>query len=173
MKRIETPRLILRNFKESDIHDYYEMLSNPSVSIPNGSVPLNNINEANNQINYLVKAKKNYAVVLKTENKVIGCIGLNKDALEDINTRNLGFVLNEKYWNHGYMSEALEKVIEIAHEYTDRLSMIFSNENRKSERLAEKLGFRFIRTIEKKQKTEDRSTQSEPYYVLELSRDNL
>lgn len=168
MRKLETPRLVLRGFAKSDLNDYYEMLSNSNVSIPNGTKPLKDIDEARKQITHMAKSKNNYAILLKEENKVIGCIGLNEDALRNINARNLGFVLNEKYWNKGYMSEALEVVIENAHEYAERLSMVVKVENKKSERIARKFGFEYYTIIENIKRQVDLVPHDDTYYILDL-----
>ncbi|MEY8484559.1 GNAT family N-acetyltransferase [Lachnospiraceae bacterium 48-21] len=76
-------------------------------------------------IQYLLSAKNNYAVVLKENGTIIGTIGLNEDADNDPNTRNVGIRLLEPYRNKGLMSEALECVIQNAGEITDVLSYLW------------------------------------------------
>lgn len=103
MKTLETSRLILRDWRVTDI----------GCEVFNEST-----------IRYLITAKNNYAVVLKDNDMVIGTIGLNEDADDNPNRRNVGVRLLEQYQNKGLMSEALECVINNASEVTTELSYL-------------------------------------------------
>lgn len=164
---METDRLLLRLFRLSDVDDYYSLLSNPKVANPNGSVPLSDRKSALKQVESLINLEYTYAIELKKEAKMIGCIGLNEDALLAENTRNIGVVLNEAYWNNGYMNEALQVVIENAKAHFKNLSIVHDIDNKKSENLAKKLGFKFIKKIEKNGMV-DKQTEYQLYYLLEL-----
>lgn len=53
-----------------------------------------------------------YAIELKPEHKCIGCIDLRLCIEHD--KASFGYVLNRKYWNNNYMSEALNLVLDLA-----------------------------------------------------------
>lgn len=90
MKTLETERLILRDWNIKDIGcQVYD----------------------ENIIQYLITVKNNYAVVLKENGMVIGTIGLNEDAENNPNRRNVGIRLLESYQNKGLMLEALESTV--------------------------------------------------------------
>ena len=88
MKTLETDRLILRDWNSEDIGcEVYDETT----------------------IQYLISVKNNYAVVFKENGIVIGTIGLNEDADNNPNRRNVGIRLLEQYQNKGLMSEALSR----------------------------------------------------------------
>lgn len=130
MKTLITERLILRDWCESDIgcEVYVE-----------------------DTIKYLIDVKNNYAVVLKENNTVIGTIGLNEDADGKANVRNVGIRIITQYQNQGLMSEALKAVIGIAHNITDALSWFCSADDKRSQHIAEKFGFVYVKTFSKAQ----------------------
>ena len=78
MKQLETSRLLLRDWKLEDIG--CQVFDEKAIR-------------------YLFSAKNNYAVVLKENGVVIGTIGLNEDADENPEVRNVGVRLLEQYQN--------------------------------------------------------------------------
>ena len=163
MNTLETKRLILRDWELTDLDDFSEMWLNPNVTIPHGDNPKRCKDECLPMLRYLINTKNNYAVKLKTTGKVIGSVGLNEDADNNPNGRNLGYMLNETYWNNGYMQEALNDIIAAASEVTSFLSAGFwhDNENPKSKHIIKKLGFTYVKTIISGERKFD-------YYVLTL-----
>jgi RimJ/RimL family protein N-acetyltransferase len=126
VRTLETSRLILRDWTVDDIGCEVFDIST---------------------IQYLLSAKNNYAVVLKENGTIIGTIGLNEDADNDPNTRNVGIRLLEPYRNKGLMSEALECVIQNAGEITDTLSYLCLTDDKRSQHIAEKFGFMYCKTF--------------------------
>ncbi|MCL2361735.1 MAG: GNAT family N-acetyltransferase [Defluviitaleaceae bacterium] len=163
MKTLETERLILRDWELTDLDDFSELWLNPNVTIPHGDSPKHSKGECMPMLQYLISAKNNYALELRTTGKIIGTVGLNDDADNNPCGRNLGYMLNEAYWNHGYMQEALNKVIANASEITSFLSAGFwhDNKNEKSQHIINKLGFRYGKTIAVGERKLD-------YYILVL-----
>lgn len=147
MKTLETKRLILRDWTLGDIGcEVYD----------------------ENSIRYLISVQNNYAVVLKENGLVIGTIGLNEDADGNLDTRNVGIRLLEPYRNRGLMSEALECVIHNASDITKELSYLCLTEDERSKHIAEKFGFRYIKTFYKVQRTASDEPKDFYYYKLEL-----
>ena len=128
MKTLSTERLVLRDWCEGDI----------GSSVHNEDA-----------IRYLLKTKNNYAVVLKENNEIIGTIGLNEDADGQLNVRNVGVRVLPQYQNKGYMTEALRAVIDNAHNIADSLSWFCKVEDKRSQHIAEKLGFKYVKTFAK------------------------
>ena len=147
MKTLETTRLILRDWNNSDL----------GCGIHTDEV-----------IGYLIEAQNNYAVVLKENGLVIGTIGLNEDADDNPDTRNVGIRLLESYRNRGLMSEALECVIHNARDITKWLSYFCRVEDKRSQHIAEKFGFRYIKTFYNVQRTASDEPKDFYYYKLEL-----
>jgi RimJ/RimL family protein N-acetyltransferase len=174
MKTLETNRMILRNWELSDLDDFAEMWTNPNVTVPQGDSPKLSKDECLPLLVFLLNAKNNYALEIKETGKVIGSVGLNEDSDNNPNGRNLGYILNEDYWNKGFMQEALIEIANNAHEITSFLSVGFTldNENHKSQHIARKLGFRFLKTIKGGlSKINGEELADIRYYILELKSD--
>ncbi|MFG5464436.1 GNAT family N-acetyltransferase, partial [Enterococcus faecalis] len=67
------------------------------------------------------------------------------DDKEKIKTKTMGYVLGEKFWNQGYMSEALTRVINFLFETTDvnRIEAEHDVNNPSSGRVMKKSGMTF------------------------------
>ncbi|MBE6666602.1 MAG: GNAT family N-acetyltransferase [Ruminococcaceae bacterium] len=167
MRTLETERLILRDWRENDLHDMYAFLSNPNVTIPDGSSPCQSLSECKRVLDYLIEKKQNYAIELKENGKAIGNISLNRDAKGNDFARNLGYCLAEEYWHRGIMTEALRAVIAEAKNITKFLSAT-QNNNAKSEHLLKKFGFREVGAIRNVKRKFDAEYHDEPYYILIL-----
>ncbi|SFJ94968.1 MULTISPECIES: GNAT family N-acetyltransferase [unclassified Bacillus (in: firmicutes)] len=149
MKMLETERLMLRNWQESDYLDLYEYASDGRVGPNAGWAPHKNIEESKSIINMFIENGDSYAIVLKSENKVIGGLGLHDripdESLKDLKQREIGYVLNPKYWGKGYVPEVVNTVIKYGFEEM-KLAIIWCGHydfNLKSKRVVEKCGFNY------------------------------
>ena len=77
MFSLNSERLILRNWQESDSSDLYEYAKSELVGPNAGWKPHQNEEESKEIIKMFIKNNDSYAIVLKSENKVIGSIGLH------------------------------------------------------------------------------------------------
>lgn len=108
--RIETDRLIIRNFEMKDRNDLCEYMLQ-RVDKKFEAYPNFNVNKIENEIKYRSESDEFFAIELKAEHKVIGNIYLGS---RDFNSRELGYVLNENYQLKGYGSEAAKAVLKWA-----------------------------------------------------------
>lgn len=155
MKMLETQRLILRDWRENDYIDMYEFASSELVG-PNAGWPVHkNPEESKTIINKFIKNNDTYAIVLKSENKVIGSIGMHNripdESMIYLSQREIGYVLNPGYWGNGYAPEAVMRLISYGFEEMD-LDLIWCchfDFNYRSKRVIEKCGFnyRFSRDV--------------------------
>jgi len=143
MKTINTKRLLLRKFNPYDCYDMFEYLSDVDVQLPAGGVVHQTITHTRKLLEKLVTRDNIWAIELVDENKVIGAIGAYNLTQNDILERHIGFELNKKYWNKGYVTEAAQAMIKHLFEdlRMDRVVMSHYPFNEASERIAEKLGF--------------------------------
>lgn len=102
-------------------------------------------------IRYLIEKKNNYAMVLRKNDQVIGTIGLNEDADGNANIRNVGVRILDGYQNQGLMTEALTAVIDASRDIADALSWFCKASDTRSQHLAEKMGFTYVKTFFKEQ----------------------
>lgn len=108
--RIETKRLIIRNFEMKDRDDLGEYMLQ-RVNKRFEGYPEFNEDKIENEIKFRCDSSEFFAVELKFEHKVIGNIYLG---VRNFNSKELGYVLNENYHMKGYGSEAAKAVIQWA-----------------------------------------------------------
>ena len=135
--RIETERLTLRVFEESDYDDLYEFLSQlehdqfegyPGITYENGK----------EHLKYRVGSDEFFAIELKETGKVIGNIYCGK---RDFEAREVGYIINKQYQRQGYATEALSAVMnECFRNDTHRIYAECDPQNTCSWRLLEKVG---------------------------------
>ncbi len=107
---IETERLILRWFKESDVEDVFEYASDVEVVEFLTWPAHGNIEHTKKRFpDFFIDKPGMFAIELMSEKKCIGCIDIRIDESNDKGS--FGYVLNKKYWNRGYTTEALTKIL--------------------------------------------------------------
>ena len=134
----ETDRLILRRYKEDDLQDLFEYLSNPKV-VEFEPYKTMTMQEAKDNLKWRISTDEMIAVELKSMNKMIGNVYLGKS---DFDSLEIGFVFNEHYWKKGYVKESCEKLIEMA--FQKGIHRIYANcdpYNQNSWGLLERMGF--------------------------------
>ena len=112
---IETERLILRQWKIEDVEDAIEGLNNINVSKWLAQVPYPYTRkDAELFIESSINSRAyNFAIVLKSENKVIGGTQLSNIDYQN-GTATGGLWINEKYHGKGYGTEAFGARIKYA-----------------------------------------------------------
>lgn len=149
--KLETERLILRDYKKSDEQDLIKNINNLKVSKWLLVVPYPyKKKDAVWWINKCLKNQKekkrvsyNLVIEVKDNQKGIGCISLDKIDLFGEKAE-VGYWLGEDYWRKGYGTEALEEILKFAF---DKLKLkrveadVFS-ENPSSGKLLELFGFK-------------------------------
>ncbi len=134
----ETERLLLRRFREGDLQDLYECLSDPETVRYEPYLPMT-LQETQDILQCRISSDEFVAVELKDEHKMIGNIYLGK---KDFAAVEIGFLFNKKYWNCGYATESCKKLIALAFgNGTHRIYAECDPENPNSWRLLENLGF--------------------------------
>ena len=107
--KIETERLIIRHFEETDGSDLYDYLSKEEV-VRYEPYKSYSYNEAIAEAKRRSEDKNFYAVALKT-GKVIGNLYLAKG---EYDTWDLGYVFNSDFWGNGYAFESAKALITCA-----------------------------------------------------------
>ena len=155
-KTIETERLILRPFKQSDLRDLNEYASVPGVGEMAGWGHHKTVEKTQEILDIFIKEDKTFAIVLKENNKVIGSLGVEKYGLEEKLTefdgyygREIGYVLSKDYWGRGIMPEAVGAVIDYLFNdlFLDFLTCGYYDFNNQSKRVQEKCGFKPYRKL--------------------------
>ncbi|MDY3691133.1 MAG: GNAT family N-acetyltransferase [Dysosmobacter sp.] len=113
---LETPRLILRPFRQEDAGDVYEYARDPRVGPIAGWMPHASIEESREIIRTVFSRPDVFAMELRQSGKVIGSVGFvgNHPAGEDpmVPDDEVGYALSPDQWGRGLMPEAVEAVLE-------------------------------------------------------------
>lgn len=152
--RIETPRLILRPWRESDLQDFYAYARVDGVGQMAGWLPHENIEKSKTILDLFIKERKTFALEWKENGKAIGSLGLEEceesiQVPEGMMGREIGYVLNKDYWGRGLMPEAVKAVIQYCFDVLnfDYLTCGHFVWNRQSRRVIEKCGFQYLQEI--------------------------
>lgn len=172
MKTLITERIILREWKETDSKDLYEYAKNELVGPNAGWPPHKNEEESKEIIKMFIRDDDTYAIVLKEENKVIGGIGLHDrkpdDSLTELSQKEIGYVLNPKYWGRGIIPDAVNCLLR--HGFDDlNLDLIWCGHfdfNNNSKKVNEKCGFKYRFHKNEKLKLLDNKEVTTLYYCM-------
>lgn len=146
-KSLETETLILKNIGYDDADFMYKEFSTPLVNTYLYDIePISSPDEAKKWIDlYTQEEPRNqhrWIIILKATNEKIGTCGFH---LWDRVNKNIeiGYDLQPDYWRKGYMSEALEAIINFAKTEMQISSIIahIAEGNIASIKIATKLGF--------------------------------
>ncbi|KAJ4453482.1 putative GNAT family N-acetyltransferase [Paratrimastix pyriformis] len=94
-------------------------------------------------LNFVNGVGAHFAIRLKNDNTLIGCIGLGLDKAND--SAGLGYWLGVEYWGHGYCTEALHVIISWAFAYypLQRIEGDHLGTNPASGRVMQKVGMTY------------------------------
>ena len=146
---LETPRLILRPFRQEDAGDVYEYARDPRVGPIAGWMPHASIEESREIIRTVFSRPDVFAMELRQTGKVIGSVGFvgNHPAGEDpmVPDDEVGYALAPACWGRGLMPEAVKAVLEYGFTQLDfqRIWCGHYAGNWRSKRVMEKCGFRY------------------------------
>ena len=140
---IQTQRLTIRRFEESDAADLYEYLSDPQVYKYEPGEPISLVQTQNCAID-MANNPNFWAVELRNEHKVIGQLYFSQQEPKHLLTWELGYIMSSKYQKQGYGSEAAQALVEYG--FTEfaahRIQAHCNPANTASWKLLEKIGFR-------------------------------
>ncbi len=146
---LETERLVLRELKKSDVSDVYEYSANPKTSEYLLWEVHRSLEYTKEFVDYVISKYKSgdyndWALIYKTNNKMIGTCGFTKIDQEN-NVAEIGYVINPNYWNMGIATEAAEAVIDFAFNTMgmNRVEAKFMYGNDASLSVMKKLGMKF------------------------------
>ena len=117
--KLETRRLVLRQWREEDMKTFSMINADPMVM---EYYPGILDSKQSNDLAYKIKGRIEengwgfWAVELKNSNAFIGFVGLNKPSYELPVTPcvEIGWRLSQKHWGQGYATEAAQKCLEVA-----------------------------------------------------------
>lgn len=151
---LETERLILRPWRESDAEALFKYASHPEVG-PSAGWPVHtSIENSRDIIRAVLSAPETYAVVLKASGEPVGSIGLMIGQASGIGIPDtegeIGYWIGVPYWGQGLIPEAVRELLRYGFEdlKLERMWCGYFDGNYKSRRVQEKCGFRYHHTRE-------------------------
>ena len=145
---METGRILLRPWRDSDAEVLYKWASDPDVGPRAGWAPHQSVEESLEIIRTVFNdALHTWAIELKETGEAIGAMGYGPSCECDLPAREgeplIGYWVAKPYWNQGICTEALRLMLDHIRETTDIKSLISGHfvDNPASGRVMEKCGF--------------------------------
>ena len=145
---METDRILLRHWLDSDAETLFKYASDPDVGPRAGWPPHKSVEESLEVIRTVFnKDTTTWAIVLKETNEVIGAMGYGESCNCNLPTREgepiVGYWVAKPYWNMGYCTEALRLMIDHIRRTTSLTSLLSGHfvDNPASGRVMQKCGF--------------------------------
>jgi ribosomal-protein-alanine N-acetyltransferase len=145
---VKSKRVLIRKLTLDDAKDVFEFTSNPETSKILSWYPHQTIETTKNFLSSIIKKYENdiasqWAVELISERKVIGIAGFIA-YFEEHSKGEIAYVLSPDYQNKGYMTEALELIINYGFDVMGlkRIEAKCEIDNFASEKVLQKLGMR-------------------------------
>lgn len=144
---MQTDRILLRLWHESDAEALYKYASDPIVGERAGWPPHKSVEESLEIIQTVFNTPTTWAIVLKDTNEAIGAMGYMPDCPLNLPAREkeplVGYWVGKPYWNKGICTEALQLMLDHIRKETNYTSLISSHfiDNPASGRVMEKCGF--------------------------------
>lgn len=169
---IESSKILLRPWQDSDAEALYKYASDPDVGDRAGWPPHQSVEESMEIIRTVFQNDTTWAIVLKETNEAIGAMGYMPDCPLNLPARPgeplVGYWVGKPYWNQGICTEALQLMLDYIRKETSYTSLISSHfiDNPASGRVMEKCGF--LPTGETAMDDLLHSGESRPMRVLRL-----
>ncbi len=149
---IETPRLLLRHFVESDLAALSALMANPGFMRFSSGVFSEEQTRSFLYDRVIAPARagwpSQFAVIVKEENRLIGYCGFFRQLVDEVEEIEIGYRLHPDYWNRGLATEAARAVRNYAFEVLrlPRVISLIHPDNHASRRVTEKNGMTLEKT---------------------------
>ena len=167
--KIETERLILRRYKETDIDAIYDIITDKRLSTYIKYPELTKEQELECIKEWIVEADyskyERLVIERKEDGAIVGNIDVNT-VVKKHNYCNVGYTIRYDYWGNGYAAEALEEVSNhLLEESGYYLVECSCNElNKQSSRVMEKAGLKKDGYIANRRLNKDGTYSGVEYY---------
>ena len=147
---METPRLRLREWRETDARDLFESACDPDIGPACGWRPHRTEADSRMVLRDILMKPGNFAMELAETGKVVGAVSLHTadtasipDLRED--ERELGYWVGRPWWEQGYATEASEALLRRAfrEEGVTAVWGSYFDGNDRSRRVMEKIGMTY------------------------------
>ena len=144
---MESDRILLRSWRESDAETLFKYASDPEVGPRAGWPPHRSVEESLNIIRTVFSSETLWAVEWKETGEAIGCVGYLSASASNLKIADdqceVGYWIARPYWGKGICTEALQLVVDYC--FREKcFSVLWGDyfpENPASGRVMEKCGF--------------------------------
>ena len=149
---LETRRLILRPWRDTDAEDLFAYAKDSLVGPAAGWPPHTSVEDSRGIIRTVLSAPETYAVVLKETGQPVGSAGLMIGKASNFqigeNEGELGYWIGVPYWGKGLIPEAARELLRHGFEnlHLEKIWCGYFDGNEKSRRVQEKCGFVYHHT---------------------------
>ena len=144
---LETKRLLLRPWEESDAESCYRYASDPFVGSIAGWPVHTSVENSREIIKTVLSKPDTFAVVLKEKpDEVVGSVGVfSTDAPGAAGESEIGYWIGRPFWGRGLIPEAVRELLRYCFEEKGAQRVWCSHYigNEKSKRVIEKCGFSY------------------------------
>lgn len=149
--RLETERLILREFSKDDLEIFASLMADPEVMRFSLGGPMKDKEQAREYLqkrildHYAQYGYGLYAAFIKSDNSFIGFVGLISQSIDGKKKTELGYRLHPNYWGKGLATEGALAVCRHAFDKLgiDELISIIDPQNKRSLEVAKRVGMNF------------------------------
>ena len=153
MKPLETERLILRAYEESDLPDYHKLLSDKQNMYFLDDITTNSLEESRESLENAIEVNnsgtaRRYCITLKQpgDDKLIGGVGYEIAGTTPLGkiADPMGWFIMPEFQNKGYITEAAKCVLEFAFTHDDCIRVVTGcyKDNIPTQKVMDKIGFR-------------------------------
>jgi RimJ/RimL family protein N-acetyltransferase len=166
---LETPRLILRHQLSSDLDNLWALYCDPEITKYIPDAPRTR-EEAREELEWHMNGHPSnpslglWATIYKESGKFIGRCGLLPWTIDNQQEVEVAYTIARDYWGQGLATEAAQAIVDYGFEKLNlvRLVSLIEPENTASQRVAEKIGMRFEKSVD-----EDKNG---PFFIYSISR---
>ena len=168
---IKGKRIFLRRFQVEDASILLKWGENPRYHKMAGFEKIENLGQAKKSAKLYAERNLSDLICLNDTKEPIGLIELYERGMDAnsglLKTKELGFLLDESFEGHGYMTEALTLLINYTFKELGQLEIWAGTfeDNLKSQKLLKKLGFNYMYDVDYAM-ISDIFTYQEKYYLL-------
>jgi len=149
---IKTPRLLLRYWRGSEASDIFEFAGQPGLESMTGKATHKTLADSEKVLGQWMVAKNRFAIYHIADGCLVGHVGLHGSWAEDdacfahLVVAELGIFIARPYWGQGLAVEASKAAINHGFEVLGlgAITVCHFLENTQSQRVVEKLGFKFM-----------------------------
>lgn len=150
--QLETERLFLRPWQDSDADDLYRYASHPDVGPIAGWPVHTSVENSRTIIKTVLSKPETYAVIWKQTGHAVGSVGLMIGKESELTIpeteAEIGYWIGVPFWGQGLIPEAVRELIRHGFEdlHLKKLWCAYFDGNNKSKRVQEKCGFTYHHT---------------------------